>query len=98
MVSRLFREKAPDHPDDSKSENSQSQPIVLSTSPNCRDFFKTLFPEKCCCKNRRYERVLAKAREKLDKEIDICNIIRLHRFLYTAVVDIVPEARQKAIW
>ena len=42
--------------------------------------------------------MLSKARHQLDQEIDIYFVVRLHRFLYAAVVDLLNEEQRYDLW
>ena len=42
--------------------------------------------------------MLEKARNRLNQEIDVYFIVRLHRFLYSAVMDTIDEERRRKLW
>lgn len=95
MVSKLFRIQTKQPPQekvvDSQSLSETTEPIVLDQRPNCCDFLRSFCGCMFCCKRSRQSRVLLKARHQLNQEIDVYFIVRLHRFLYAAVVDLLSE-------
>ena len=63
---------------------------------NLDEYFFDLIPSCClCCRMSRKHQALMKAREMLDKEMDILSIVRSLRFLRKAVSLLLPDEGQR---
>ena len=93
MVSRLFKIKKPDeeiNPDFDFYQKSDY--IKLFTQPNCKEWLISLIPTKCiCCKKNRREIAMHKAREKLNKEVNIIEIVKSWRYYERCLKYLLPE-------
>ena len=93
MVSRLFKIKKPAeeiNPDFDFFKKSDY--IKLYDSPNCKEWLISLIPTKCiCCKKDRREIAMEKAREKLNKEVNIIEIVKSWRYYERCLKYLLPE-------
>ena len=96
MVSRLFKIKRPkDEIDDGAGFFSQSDYIKLSITPNLGNWLLSLIPKCClCCKDSRRERALQMARTKLDKEVNIIEIVKSWRYFESAIKFLLSEKKR----
>ena len=96
MVSRLFKIKRP------KEEIladtgffSQSEYIKLSIVPNLRNWCLSCVPRCCfCCGYSRKEKALQLARAKLDKEVNIIEIVKSWRYFESAIRFLLTERKR----
>ena len=93
MVSRLFKIKKPAeeiNPDFDFFKKSDY--IKLYDSPNCKEWLISLIPTKCiCCTKNRREIAMEKAREKLNKEVNIIEIVKSWRYYERCLKYLLPE-------
>ncbi len=84
MVSRLFKiKKTKEEIDEYPEEEffNQSDFIRIGNFPYFRECFKIMVPKSCWfCKQSRREIALKLARDKLDKEINIIEMVKSWRY------------------
>ena len=94
MVSRLFKikktkEEIAEHPEEFFN---QSDFIRVGNFPYFKEWFKRMIPKKCWfCKQSRREIALKLARDKLDKEINIIEMVKSWRYYEQAFKYLLPE-------
>lgn len=96
MVSRLFKIKKPrEEIDEATDFYSQSEYIKLSMAPNLLNWLLTFVPKPCfCCTSSRKERALQMARDKLDKEVNIIEIVKSWRYFDSAFRFLLDERKR----
>ena len=96
MVSRLFKIKKPKEEIDEFTDfYSQSEYIKLSVAPNLLKWLLTFVPKPClCCTPSRKERALQMARHKLDKEVNIIEIVKSWRYFDSAFRFLLDERKR----
>ena len=66
--------------------------VPLSTCDSVKGFCIRLLPAKlACCHKRRKQIVMEKAREALEKELDIIHIVRSRRFIKIALKHLLDQ-------
>ena len=87
MVTHLFKAKFEESQIDSKSSKtkdqgqSQSEFYPSNRCPNFKDYFLSCVPScLLCCKQSRREKAFTKARDKLEKEMNIIELIKSQRY------------------
>ena len=79
MVSRLFKSK----PGEKKF---QAEPLPAKTCCNLKDFLRSWTPNcLLCCKLNRREKAFAKARDKLESELNVIELIKSMRYFAKAL-------------
>jgi len=69
-----------------------------SKTPYCKELLMSLLPSCCiCCKLDREELALAKAREKLNFETNIIDIVRTWRYMKLALKHLLPKHTRDAL-
>ena len=96
MVTRLFKIMKPKKKiDENLKFFEQSDYIVADKYPYFLECFRSFAPKKChFCKLTRREKALLKARDKLDKEINIIEIVKSWRYYEQAIRYLLPEAQR----
>lgn len=99
MVSRLFKINKPEDDIDSDDEYfNQSNYIKQGSFPYFKECLVSCTPKCCkrsrCCKKSRHLVAMEMAREKLDKEINIIEIVKSWRFFENAFKFLLPEAKR----
>ena len=78
-----------------------ASPLVTSKCGNLKELFMhKLLPKICvcrCCRLNKMQRGVAEARVALYKEINIPEIIKLHRFLKLSLLHLLPPEKLKEI-
>ena len=84
MVSRLFKSKPGE-------EKFQAEFLPTKTCCNFKDFLRSWTP-KCflCCKLGRREKAFAKARDKLESELNVIELIKSRRYFAKALKTLIP--------
>ena len=93
MVHRLFKMKKPDDQIDASTPYFlRSEYIKADFYPNLLDWLLSFFPEACSnkCKRSRRWNTQAKAREKLEKETNIVEILKSLRYFSAAMRILLP--------
>ena len=104
MVSRLFKINKPKEELDKEEVHyfSRSDYIELGSYPFFKEYFLSLLPSCCgnilkkfkccrCCLRSRRQTALKMAREKLDKELNIIEIVKSWRYYEQALRHLLPE-------
>ena len=95
MVSRLFKIKLPEEEIDEKAAYfNKSTYIILSKFPFFRSLCRRLSPKCChdtCCKRTKKEVAMNNARAKLEKEINIIEIVKSWRYFKAALHNLIPD-------
>ena len=97
MASKLFK-VAP--AEASAQDPISATPVTPSNRTNCLEFFiDRLIPCKlaCCCKRSRQQLAMEKAREALEKEVDIIQIIRSNRLVHTALMKLLGDSAYREL-
>lgn len=96
MVSRLFKIKKPEDEISPEEEYfARSSFIQYDGLPFCFNWMLSLLPKCChCCKRSRKQIALQMAREKLNKEINIIEIVKSWRYYESALHHLLPEKKR----
>jgi len=92
MASVLFKYRR------SIEDGPGSSYFKLGQAPNCLDIVQLCAPQRLhCCRRARQSRALAKARNYLDKEVNIYKIIRMRRYMMEAIKVLLPREKRKEL-
>ncbi len=97
LVSRLFKISRPKNEADSEEIYfKKTEFIDTGNFPYFLECFRSLIPrsEKCCKLNRR-EIAMKKARQKLEQEINIIEIVKSWRYFSRAIHHLLPEKKRE---
>ena len=88
LVTRLFKAKL----DDKRHFNSQSDFFPNKGCPNFIDYFLSWIPScMLCCKRSQKEKAYARARDRLEKELDIIEVVKSRRYFAKALKTLLPK-------
>ena len=95
MVQRLFKITRPrTEIDDDTEYFERSEYIKVGKLPNCTDWLLSFVPKRFACQRSRNEIAMKMAREKLDKEINIIEIVKSWRYFESALRFLLPEKKR----
>ena len=100
MVSRLFKMKAKDSDQihGIKGKSGRNVSMKMSRFPYCKDYVMSWIGcISCCNRKNRNERAFEKAREQLEKEMDIIEFIKQRRYLSKALSKLLPKKDRLAL-
>ena len=97
MITKLFKLTSP--PSTVSNQNlKKAQPMKAPLLYNQREFFRSLLPQCLwCCKLSRQERAFDKAREALDFEVNIIELVKSRRMFKEAFKMLLSETQLKRL-
>ena len=92
MASHLFKFRH------KQSNFPQGSSFKLRSMPNCLDILELCLPRRCfCIKRSPQDKAIEKARDYLDKEVNIYKIIRMRRYMMEALKILITKPKRKEL-
>ena len=97
MVARLFKVRIDEQVSKKKKSRNENQSEFLATKcgPYFKDYVLSWVPScMLCCKLSRREKAFAKARDRLEKEMNIIELVKSRRYFAKALKTLLPKSKR----